>query len=151
MEIGLSAFLRQHRRIAVDTNIFVYQLENKPQYASLTDAIFSWIANRGVIAVTSTVTMAELLVPAYRDADEERANEYYSLLSTFPHLEWVAPNLRIADLAAQLRASHGLRTPDALQAATALYAEASGFITNDPIFERVRQLDVLVLDNLLQV
>jgi hypothetical protein len=40
----------------------------------------------------------------------------YALLSTFPHLEWVAPTLRIADVGAQLRADYYLRTPDALQA-----------------------------------
>ena len=85
----------------------------------------------------------------YRDSDEQRVDEFYGLLSTYPNLDWIAPNLEIADLAARIRALHHLRTPDALQAATAAHAQATGLITNDPVFERVDAFDTLVLDQLL--
>jgi uncharacterized protein len=71
------------------------------------------------------------------------------LLSTFPNLDWTAPSLEIADVAARIRALHGLRTPDALQAATALQTSATGLITNDSIFERVKGFETLVLEQLL--
>jgi predicted nucleic acid-binding protein len=48
-----------------------------------------------------------------------------------------------------LRALHRLRTPDALQAATAEHSGATGFITNDAVFERVKTFETLVLDRLL--
>jgi len=70
------------------------------------------------------------------------------LLSTYPNLNWIPPTLEIADLAAQIRALHRLRTPDALQAATAIRAQATGFITNDPVFERVEGLETVILDQL---
>jgi predicted nucleic acid-binding protein len=92
--------------------------------------------------------MTELLVQPYRDSDEQRVDEFYALLSTYPNLDWIAPNLRIADLAARIRALHRLRTPDALQAATAVHAFATGLITNDPVFERLGAFDTLVLDQL---
>jgi predicted nucleic acid-binding protein len=149
LEIDLRAFLRRHRLIALDTNIFVYLLELNSRYVRITDQIFSWVATPSGRAVTSTLTMAELLVPCYRDGDEQQANEFYALLSTFPNLDWIAPNLEIADLAAQIRGLHGLRTPDALQAATAIYAHATAFLTNDPVFDRVDQFETLVLDRLL--
>jgi predicted nucleic acid-binding protein len=84
--------------------------------------------------VTSTITMLELLVQPYRHSDIDRVNRFYALLSTFPHLEWVAPTLRVADVGAQLRADYNLRTPDALQAATALTNGATGFVSNDSSF-----------------
>ena len=90
--------------------------------------------------------MTELLVPSYREKDEHRIDAFYGLLSTYPNLRWIAPDLRVADLAAKLRAQHWMRTPDALQAATAIDAEATGMITNDPIFARVAELDTAVLD-----
>ena len=93
--------------------------------------------------------MLELLVQPYRVAEIDRVNKFYALLSTYPHLEWVAPSLRIADLGAQLRAEHRLRTPDALQAATAMTRNATGFVSNDPAFRRVAELEVLILDDLL--
>ncbi len=93
--------------------------------------------------------MTELLVEPYRNFDEHSANQFLGLLSTFPNLDWIAPSLEIADLAAHIRALHRLRTPDALQAATALSASATGFITNDLIFQRVESFETLVLEQLL--
>jgi len=145
----LRAFLRRHRRIALDTSIFIYQLEPNPKYLAHTDAIFSWLERPGSTAITSTTTMTELLVLPYREGDEQRANDFYGLLSTYPNLDWIAPNLAIADLAAQIRALHRLRTPDALQAATAVHSLATGLITNDPLFERVERFETLVLDQLI--
>ena len=145
----LRAFLRRHRRIALDTSIFIYHLEPNPKYLAYTDPIFSWLEQSGSRAITSTITMTELLALPYRQGDEQRANDFYGLLSTYPNLDWIAPNLEIADLAARIRALHRLRTPDALLAATAEYSLATGLITNDPIFERVKSFQTLVLDQLL--
>jgi len=133
----------------LDTSIFIYQLEANVRYLTLTDHIFSWLEQPGCTAVTSTITMTELLVQPYRDSNEQRVDEFYGLLSTYPNLDWIAPSLEIADLAARFRASYRLRTPDALQAATAAHGHATGLITNDPAFERVGAFDTLVLDQLL--
>ena len=92
--------------------------------------------------------MTELLVQPYRDGDELRVNSFYALLTTFPQLKWIAPDLEIADIAARLRASHRLRTPDAIQAATAVKCQASGFITNDRAFARLTSFETLALDDL---
>ncbi len=147
----LRAFLRRHPRIALDTSVFIYQLEANRRYLALTDHIFAWIERPGSKAVTSTVTMTELLVQPYRDRDrdEQRVDEIYGLLATYPNLEWIAPNLEISDVAARMRALYRMRTPDALQAATATHARTTALITNDPVFERVESFETLVLDSLL--
>ena len=116
---------------------------------ALTDAVFSWIERAGHEAVTSTIPKAELLVPAYRDGDENKVDGSYGLLSTCPNLRWIEPGLETADLAARLRATYRLPTPDALQAATALRAPVSGFITNDPVLPRIQDLDIAALDQFL--
>jgi len=145
----LRAFLRRHRRIALDTSVFIYQLEANPRYVGLSDGVFAWLEQPGHTAVTSTITMTELLVQPYRDSQEQRVDEFYALLSTYPNLEWISPNLEIADLAARIRAAHRLRTPDALQAATAIHAKATALVTNDPVFERLDAFETLALDRLL--
>lgn len=61
--------------------------------------------------------MTELLVLPYRETDDQLANAFNRPLSTYANLDWIPPNLEIADLAARIRALHGLKTPDALQAA----------------------------------
>jgi predicted nucleic acid-binding protein len=145
----LRGFLRRHSRIALDTSVFIYQLENHPRYAGVADQVFRWIEQPGHTAVTSTITMTELLVQPYRDADERRVNEFYGLLATYPPLEWFAPDLEIADTAALFRARYRLRTPDALQAATAARCQATGLISNDPLFPRVEAFETLLLDSVL--
>jgi predicted nucleic acid-binding protein len=60
--------------------------------------------------------------------------------TTYPSLAWLPPDLAIADTAAQLRAAYRLRTPDAIQAATAIRAKVSTLFANDPIFQRVKEI-----------
>ena len=145
----LRAFLQRHRRIALDTSIFIYQLEANPRYVGLTDPIFAWLERPVHAAVTSTITLTELLVQPYRDSGEQRTGGFYALLTTYPNLDWIAPDLEVADIAARIRAAHRLRTPDALQAATAVYAQVTGLVTNDPVFARIEAFETLVLDHLL--
>ena len=92
------------------------------------------------------ITMTELLVHPYREDDLDRVNSIYALTSTYPHLSWVPVTLALADSAARLRAKYGLRTPDALHVATAIAGSATGFIGNDHAFQRVTELEVLLLD-----
>jgi predicted nucleic acid-binding protein len=145
----LRTSLGRHSRIALDTSIFIYHLEANAKYIALTDCVFSWLDSKTSAAVTSVITMTELLVKPYRESDEETVDKCYTLLSTYPNLEWICPSLEIADLAAEIRAIHRLRTPDALQAATALRANATALVTNDSVFQRIRDLDVLLLDDLV--
>ncbi len=146
---ALRAFLRRNRRIAFDSNIFIYQIEGNPRYLPLTDLVFSALDVGNLSGVTSTITMTELLVPAYRNKNEGQVDAFYALFSRYPNLEWVPPILDIADTAAKLRALYNLRTPDALQAATAVHAKASGFVTNDPAFMRVKEFETLLLDGIV--
>ena len=81
----LRTFLRRHRRVALDTSVFIYQLEANARYLPLTDHIFSWLERADSRAVTSTITMTELLVQPYRDSCEQRVDELYALLSTYPN------------------------------------------------------------------
>lgn len=128
--------------------MFIYAVEGDPRYSALVHPILSWVEGGEGQAVTSTITMLEVLVQPYRLSDLNRVNQFYALLATYPNLEWVAPSLAVADRAARLRADHNLKTPDAVQAATALARGATGLVTNDPAYKRVVGLEILVLDEL---
>jgi predicted nucleic acid-binding protein len=55
----------------------------------------------------------------------------------------------LAERAAEIRATYGIRLPDAFQIATALLHKATHFLTNDNRLARVRELEVLVLADYL--
>jgi predicted nucleic acid-binding protein len=129
----------------LDTSPFIYHLDAHPHYGPVAGELFVWIERRGR-AVTSTITMTELLVYPYRKNDIDSVNSIYALTSTYPNLSWVPVTLALADNAARMRAKYGLRTPDALHVATAIAGSATGFIGNDRAFQRVTELEILLLD-----
>src|SRR5208283_6195349 len=56
----LRTCLQRHRRVALDTSVFIYHVEANPRYVGLTQHIFSWLERHTALAVTSTVTLMEL-------------------------------------------------------------------------------------------
>jgi predicted nucleic acid-binding protein len=145
----LHAFLKHHHRVSLDTSVFIYHTADHAKYFGFTNSLFSWLEKPGSKAITSTVTLTELLVLPIRSKDEDLVGASLGLLSRFPNLEWIPVSIQIAALGARYRAEYGLRTPDAVQGATCVYSGVSGLITNDRVFQRIPELDILVLDDLL--
>jgi predicted nucleic acid-binding protein len=146
---SLAEFLRKHQRIGLDTSVFIFEVEESRKYIEIVHAIFRWLEKPGSYGITSTISMLELLVHPYRRSDLDTVNKFYALLSTYPNLHWVELTLPVADAAARLGAEFNLKTPDAIQAASAMSLQATGFISNDPSFKRLNSLNVLILDDLL--
>lgn len=144
---ALKRFLRKHRSVALDTGPFIYFVEEHPRYFPLCEIIFEAVESGTVKASTSTLTLLETLVRPYQLKDDDLVLKFYSLLTTYPHLTWIPMTLNVADLAAGLRAEHQLKTPDAIQAASAITSGATGFVCNDRAFRKIPELDCLVLDD----
>jgi len=147
VSIQPSDFFKKHRKIYLDTGVFIYFVERHPRYYDLCDTIFKDIEEGRFEAATSTLTLIEILVQPYRLKKEELVLKFYSLFTTYPHLKWIPLTLGISDLAAQLRAAHNLKTPDAIQIASALSAGATGFICNDRAFLKVTDMDCFILSD----
>jgi hypothetical protein len=66
----------------LDTSVFIYHVEESEKYFPLTDPIFRWVEGPRAAAVTSTITLLEVLVQPYRLGELDRVNKFYALLST---------------------------------------------------------------------
>lgn len=117
--------------VGIDTVAWIYLLERHPVHHGTAHAFFARLEAGEVRGVISTLVLAELLVPAYRDGDPERAAELVRVLERFPNLHIVGLDGAIAARAAELRARYGLRTPDAIHCATAIRSGCDVFLTND--------------------
>ena len=84
--------------------------------------------------------MAEVLVGPLRAGDEALVRRYRTILGSWRQVVFDA---EIAESAARLRASLGLKLPDAVQAASALAINAAALVTSDRDFSRVRSLRVI--------
>lgn len=133
--------------IALDTVVFIYFIEEHPRYLPLIEPIFAEIDRGNLKAVTSAVTLLEVLVVPYRAGDHSLAERYEQLLTRGRGLRLVAPDNTQLRATAQLRARYGIRTPDALQLAAALSARSKIFVTNDRALPEIPGLRVLQLES----
>jgi predicted nucleic acid-binding protein len=122
-------------------------VEHHPRYSHFCETLFDRIEAGKTRATTSTLTLLEVLVQPYRQNNEELVMKFYALLTSYPHLTWVSMTLNVADRAAKLRAEHGLKTPDSIQAASAISYGATGFICNDKIFKKVKEFESLIIND----
>lgn len=147
-KIPLKGLPPDRERIGIDTNVFIYFLEDHLRYASWCTALFARIEGGRNPAVTSTVTLLELFVQPYRERKEELAQKIFGLATTYPKLDWIPVTLDIADRAAELRAHYRLSTPDSIQLATAINSQATRFYGNDRALKRVKEINCLILDDI---
>jgi len=148
---GFLEALRSHELVGLDTPVFIYHLEGHPDYLPLTTLVLSLVRDGAMAAVTSTLTLFEILVRPFRLGSIEVAKEYEILLSRFPHLTILDANRAVARRAAQLRADYHLKPVDALQIATALEVGATLFITNDQGLRRLApQIEIAILKDFIE-
>jgi predicted nucleic acid-binding protein len=97
--------------------------------------------------MTSVLTLLEIAVKPLRLGRPEVADVYEALLGDIPNLAILNLDLRAARIGAELRASYGLRTPDAMQIGACLAHGAEVFVTNDQRLRRVKEINVVLLDD----
>lgn len=142
--MGLMASLPEGP-IAIDTAIIIYFIERHASYADLVRPLFRAADAGDRSLVTSGVTLLEVLVRPYRLGDTALAERYEALLSRSRGLTLVDLSRSLLRAAAQLRAVHGIATPDALQVAAALSMRCGAFLTNDRRIPKLPGLPVLQL------
>lgn len=134
--------------VGLDTSPLIYYIEEHPVYLPLVDPFFDAVSNGDIQVVASTVTLVEVLTQPLRRGDTTLATRYRQALLTVRGTTISVVSTAIAEEAARLRASYNLRTPDAIQLATALVTGASAFLTNDVRLAVVPDIRVIVLDRL---
>jgi predicted nucleic acid-binding protein len=139
----------QGQIVGLDTAPMIYFIEENPNYLDVTDAFFQAMFDGEFSVITSVLTITEVLVYPLRQGNPALAQQYREILFNSQDLTAIKVFPDIAENAAQLRADYNLRTPDAIQMATAIRGGASFFLTNDARLPSLPALSVLVLDTLI--
>lgn len=135
--------LREGDLVLVDTAPLIHLLEDHPRFAPVFVGLFEAFEQGQIQIAVSTISLAELLVGPLKRGEDALARRYERALAGFELLS-VSPE--IAATAARLRAKHGLRLADALQAATAVEHDAAALVTHDRDFSGLKGLRVLMGD-----
>jgi predicted nucleic acid-binding protein len=139
----------QGQVIGLDTAPLIYFIEQNEAYLELVRSFFQAMSQGEFQVVTSALTLTEILVHPLRSGNTELARQYRDIVLDQENLITLPVSIEIAEVAAQLRATQNLRTPDAIQIASAMQRGATLFFTNDARLANVSGLEVLVLDTLL--
>ncbi|KAM3115913.1 type II toxin-antitoxin system VapC family toxin [Phormidesmis sp. 146-33] len=139
----------QGKVVGLDTAPLIYLIEQNETYLRIVRTFFQAMSRGDFQVVTSTLTLTEVLVHPLRAGNIELVEQYRDIILDQESLTTVSISAEIAEVAAQLRATRNLRTPDAIQVATAIREGATFFLTNDRRLSTVPDLEVLVLNELL--
>lgn len=140
--------LGKNRTIALDTMVFIYYFEGANPFVSRIGKMLGEIERGTLRAVTTVITLSEILAKPLAEKNVELADEYKNVLNSFPHLKMIEINQHVATLAASLKAKYKIKLPDALQISGGLFAGAGLFISNDKKLKKVRELKVITLDQI---
>ena len=129
----------------LDANALIYQFEGSVAVQkAVSEQVRRW-AGRGATTTlaVSRLAVMECCVKPLREGDSALLTRYRQFFASTHIIELDAA---VIDTATQLRASHTLKTPDALHAACALSITAPyAFVTADKAFQRVPGLPLKLI------
>ena len=131
----------------LDASALIDLVDGEAQWAEATQATLQQLAVEApdLTLAVSRLSVLECRVAPLRRGDQASLERFEALIAQ-PDLLVVELSASVVELATQLRANHGLRTPDALQAACCLELGSEAvLITGDAGFQRVRALQICLI------
>jgi predicted nucleic acid-binding protein len=128
-------------RIYLDTSPVIYWVEKISPYFTQVD---THIKQPGVVLASSALAQMECLVRPLRVGDAALTKDYEDFFAT-QIAEMVPFTNAVFRRAAEIRAKHNFRTPDAIQLAAALEVACDVFLTNDAQLRRFPDISVNVV------
>lgn len=133
--------------VFLDASALIYLIEGSQPFAGRARAELARLARKHAdldIAV-SRLAWLECRVRPARDNDLQNLALYDAFFER-PDLQWVELSRDVVELATAIRVKHGLRTPDALHAASCIHlGQSHVFLTGDAGFRKVGGLTVRLL------
>jgi len=124
-------------KVFFDTNVFIYMFEGLEPFRTRMIEIRRRMLERRDQIVTSTMTLGELLVKPTQLGQASLIEQYDRAVRSTA--EVVSFDAQVAWRFASLRATHNLRSADAIQLACAAHTGVDLFLTND---QRLHSLNI---------
>lgn len=135
--------------VYLDSNILIHPVERHEPYREVLNPLWLAVEEGTAAAVTSELSLVEILTKPIRENNSALAGTYRELILNAKGIHPAPVSREVLTKAAEIRAHFGLKTPDAIHAATALLHPVALFLTNDSGFKRVPCLPVVLADELI--
>ena len=144
--MGLIEELRG-QKICLDTAPIIYFIEEHETYRKILRPVFVEIDVGNIEAITSTLTLLEVLVHPFRAGNQVLAEKYREILLSSAGLITFEISHEISEMASRLRAKYSIRTPDAIQMAVGIgvYTLILMVLTKGKIIRDLKHIWVAVL------
>jgi predicted nucleic acid-binding protein len=129
-------------RLYLDSCCIIYLIEGLPQFRDpVLNRLTQLEADSAGVLITSRLSRLECRVKPLRDQREDVLSRYDGFFLRRP-LVLAEISASVVERAANLRALHGFKTPDAIHVATAIEAGADSFLTGDASLSRCPDIRV---------
>ncbi len=140
--MDVTEFLRQFRRIGIDTNVLISVFAQESLGEKVVPIIDA-VANKGTHEfIASVLTFSECAVLPYREANWA-ALDQVKLMFQMPNLNVYPMDEIVAEDAARVRGIYNLKMPDAIIVATAIIHRADVLLTNDRSLAVIKEIQVV--------
>ncbi len=140
--------LDSYSMIFMDTAPFIYFFEDHPVYADPLEMLFRQVERGKQQIVTSLITYMEIITKPLKTGDTRLMEKYRAYFTFSKHLSLLPFTIQCAEETARIRCAYNLKTPDAIQVATALSYGADCIITNDDSWKKIKEIPVFYIDEL---
>jgi predicted nucleic acid-binding protein len=140
--VKLARLIPDGATVLLDTNPIIYMFEGH-RLSERFKQIFVDIDRGRIRALTTPITLAEVMTGPMKSGDEALAERYRQALTASPGWTLRAIDADIALVAARLRIARRLKLPDAIQAAVALHEGCQALVSHDRDFGRIEGLAIL--------
>jgi len=125
-------------RLYLDTAPVIYLIENVPEYSDIVDQIFQ---KPDVVLISSDLTRLECRVKPIQENNLDLLKDYDNFFSNIV-TEIITLSKDVLDQATSIRATHNLKTPDAIHLAAAITAKCDQFLTNDQRLSKFPDIEI---------
>lgn len=146
---SIGGLLSKHRRLALDSNLFIYLFEAGGSEARTFSSLLDAAEGMGTTLIVSSLALAEVSVGPAAIQDEVMADRYADAIRSIRGVTIVPMTADIAFDAGLLRGRAGCSQADAIHLATARQAGAAVFVTNDRRIRSTPDLDIVQLADLV--
>lgn len=136
-----------YKKVGIDSMCFIYHFEVNKSYGEIAKQVFLQLQKNKLTAVTSTITLAEILSFKKLQEDKILFEQTKTRLRQTPNLEIIPVNEVISEIAAILKYKYSIALPDSIQVATAVASGQEAFVTNDRGLQKIKEIKVIILDD----
>ncbi len=130
------------QKIYLNTNLYISFFEGTPDISERVEKLLLNTLEKEIEITASPLITMELLIAPLRERNEQLTNVYKNLKNHIANIHFVDFSPKISEIAAVLRATYNLATPDCIHLATAIDEKVNIFYTTDKRIKKVKEIKI---------